>query len=51
MTQTEMVAIRFPRALREALDALAVADRRNFSEYVRIVLEDHVTEKKKGGRR
>jgi len=37
-----LVALRLPTGLRKALEKLAAADRRTFSNYVRILLEDHV---------
>ena len=39
--------IRIDREDREKLEELARADRRSLSEYIRLVLEDHIKEKGK----
>jgi len=46
------LTVRTPRALLDALERLAASDRRTLSDYVRLVLADHVAakRKKKGGR-
>lgn len=41
------IMIRLRSELREGLEAAAAADRRGLSDYVRIVLEDHLAGKKK----
>jgi predicted DNA-binding protein len=38
-------SIRLPEKLTAALEKLAKADHRKFSDYVRLVLEDHVAKK------
>ncbi len=41
------LVLRLPVELRSALDEAAARDRRKVSDYVRIVLEDHLTRMKK----
>jgi predicted HicB family RNase H-like nuclease len=36
------IGVRVSKVLREALERLAAKDRRSLSEYIRLVLEDHV---------
>ncbi len=37
------IGIRVSKALRDALERLAAKDRRSLSDYIRLVLEDHVS--------
>ena len=47
-TRTERITIRIPSKLRKNLEALAEKDRRKLSEYLYLVLEDHVETLGKG---
>jgi len=49
----EKAALSFlvPKSLKEALQELAEADRRNLTNYLQLVLEEHVEAKKKEGKR
>jgi len=49
--KTEPMGYRVPRKLKEALQALADADKRKLGPYVQLVLEAHVEAKKKEGKR
>ena len=46
MANTPVTAIRLDDELKADLKKLADADRRDFSDYVRLVLADHVAAKK-----
>jgi predicted DNA-binding protein len=48
----EKVALSFlvPKSLKETLQELADADRRNLTNYLQVVLEKHVEQNKKGKR-
>ena len=37
--------LRIPKKLKEDIDRLSMQDRRFFSDYIRIVLEDHIKHK------
>jgi len=46
MGKTEHLSFRVPPELKDELQQLAAADRRELSVYVRLALEDHVAAKK-----
>lgn len=47
MKRTAAISFRITDELKEALERLAVADRRSLSSYIEIVLEDHVAKNTK----
>ena len=47
----EFIALRISPSLKKSLEVLAEADRRSLSDYLRIVLEDHISHKGKKKRR
>jgi|RhiMethySRZTD1v2_1073278.scaffolds.fasta_scaffold671504_4 predicted DNA-binding protein len=49
--KTEALSFRVPSWLKQALQELSDADRRQLSQYVRLALERHVEAKRKEGRR
>ena len=46
-TKDEFIALRVSPFLKKSLEVLAEADRRSLSDYLRIVLEDHMSHKGK----
>jgi predicted DNA-binding protein len=47
--QTKRLYLRISPELRQALEELAKKNRRQLSDYVRLLLEDHVTKEKING--
>ena len=43
--RTEQIAIRVTKKMKAAIEELAAADKRKFSSYCAIILEQHVAEK------
>ncbi|MCH8012258.1 MAG: hypothetical protein IIA61_09990 [Candidatus Marinimicrobia bacterium] len=50
-TKDEFIALRVSPSLKKSLEALAEADRRSLSDYLHIVLEDHISHNGKKKRR
>ena len=50
-TRTAPLGLRITPSLKEALLALAKAERRTLASYVELVLEDHVAGKRKEGKK
>jgi hypothetical protein len=49
--ESPKLIVRVPPATLNALKSLALGDRRNLSEYVRLALQDHIKSKQKKGTR
>ncbi|MCH8012261.1 MAG: hypothetical protein IIA61_10005 [Candidatus Marinimicrobia bacterium] len=50
-TKDEFITLRVSPSLKKSLEVLTEADRRILSDYLRIVLEDHISHKGKKKRR
>ena len=50
-TKDQFIALRVSPSLKKSLEVLAEADRRSLSDYLRIVLEVHISHKDKKKRR